>query len=156
MIGLIVAYGKNRVIGNKGCIPWRIKGEQKRFKELTTGNVVVMGRKSYEEIGRPLPNRMTYVVSRTKNFDEEGVKTVASIQEAIDLAGDKNVYISGGAGIYKEAMPYVEKMYITEVELEPEGDTFFPEFDENEFIREVDEEIDGEIPYKYVTYTRKK
>lgn len=155
MIGLIVAYGKNRVIGNKGCIPWRIKGEQRRFKELTTGNVVVMGRRSYEEIGRPLPNRMTYVVSRTKNFDQEGVKTVSSIQEAIDLAGDKNVYISGGAGIYKEAMPYVEKMYITEVDLEPEGDTFFPEFNEEDFIREVDEEIDGEIPYKYVTYTRK-
>ena len=155
MIGLIVAYGKNRVIGNKGCIPWRIKGEQRRFKELTTGNVVVMGRRSYEEIGRPLPNRMTYVVSRTKNFDQEGVKTVSSIQEAIDIAGDKNVYISGGAGIYKEAMPYVEKMYITEVDLEPEGDTFFPEFNEEDFIREVDEEIDGEIPYKYVTYTRK-
>lgn len=155
MIGLIVAYGKNRVIGNKGCIPWRIKGEQRRFKELTTGNVVVMGRRSYEEIGRPLPNRMTYVVSRTKNFDQEGVKTVSSIQEAIDLAGDKSVYISGGAGIYKEAMPYVEKMYITEVDLEPEGDTFFPEFNEEDFIREVDEEIDGEIPYKYVTYTRK-
>jgi len=156
MIGLIVAYGKNRVIGNKGCIPWRIKGEQRRFKELTTGNVVVMGRRSYEEIGRPLPNRMTYVVSRTKNFDQEGVKTVSSIQEAIDFAGDKNVYISGGAGIYKEAMPYVEKMYITEVDLEPEGDTFFPEFNEDDYIREVDEEIDGDIPYKYVTYTRKK
>ena len=125
MIGLIVAYAKNRVIGNEGQIPWRIKGEQKRFRELTTGNVVVMGRRSYEEIGRPLPNRMTYVVSNTKNFDQEGVKTVKSIQEAIDLAGDKNVYISGGARIYEEAMPYVEKMYITEVELEVDGDTFF-------------------------------
>lgn len=155
MIGLIVAYAKNRVIGNNGCIPWRIKGEQRRFKELTTGNVVVMGRRSYEEIGRPLPNRMTYVVSRTKNFDQEGVKTVSSIQEAIELAGDKNVYISGGAGIYKEAMPFVEKMYITEVDLEPEGDTFFPEFDENDFDKEIDEIVDGEIPYKYVTYTRK-
>ena len=156
MIGLIVAYAKNRVIGNNGCIPWRIKGEQRRFKELTTGNVVVMGRRSYEEIGKPLPNRMTYVVSRTKNFDQEGVKTVSSIQEAIELAGDKNVYISGGAGIYKEAMPFVEKMYITEVDLEPEGDTFFPEFDENDFDKEIDEIVDGEIPYKYVTYTRKQ
>lgn len=155
MIGLIVAYAKNRVIGNEGCIPWRIKGEQRRFRELTTGNVVVMGRRSYEEIGRPLPNRMTYVVSKTKNFDEEGVKTVSSIEEAISLAGDKNVYISGGARIYEEAMPYVEKMYITEVDLEPVGDTFFPDFNEDDFIKVVDEEIDGEIPYKYVTYTRK-
>ena len=69
MIGLIVAYDKNRVIGNKGRIPWRIKGEQLRFKNLTTGNVVVMGRRSYEEIGRPLPNRLTIVVSSTKCFD---------------------------------------------------------------------------------------
>lgn len=155
MIGLIVAYAKNRVIGNEGQIPWRIKGEQKRFRELTTGNVVVMGRRSYEEIGRPLPNRMTYVVSNTKNFDQEGVKTVKSIQEAIDLAGDKNVYISGGARIYEEAMPYVEKMYITEVELEVEGDTFFPEFDENLYEKTIDERVEGEIPYTYVTYTRK-
>lgn len=155
MIGLIVAYAKNRVIGNEGQIPWRIKGEQKRFRELTTGNVVVMGRRSYEEIGRPLPNRMTYVVSNTKNFDQEGVKTVKSIQEAIDLAGDKNVYISGGARIYEEAMPFVEKMYITEVELEVEGDTFFPEFDENLYEKTIDERVEGEIPYTYVTYTRK-
>lgn len=155
MIGLIVAYAKNRVIGNEGQIPWRIKGEQKRFRELTTGNVVVMGRRSYEEIGRPLPNRMTYVVSNTKNFDQEGVKTVKSIQEAIDLAGDKNVYISGGARIYEEAMPYVEKMYITEVELEVDGDTFFPEFDENLYEKTIDERVEGEIPYTYVTYTRK-
>ena len=155
MIGLIVAYAKNRVIGNEGQIPWRIKGEQKRFRELTTGNVVVMGRCSYEEIGRPLPNRMTYVVSNTKNFDQEGVKTVKSIQEAIDLAGDKNVYISGGARIYEEAMPYVEKMYITEVELEVDRDTFFPEFDENLYEKTIDERVEGEIPYTYVTYTRK-
>ena len=68
MVGLIVAYAKNRVIGNKGQIPWRIKGEQKRFKELTTGNVVIMGRRTYEEIGKPLPNRNTIVVSKTANY----------------------------------------------------------------------------------------
>ena len=115
MIALIVAYAKNRVIGNKGQIPWRIKGEQKRFKELTTGNVVVMGRRSYEEIGRPLPNRMTYVVSNTKNFDEEGVKTVKSLKEAIDLAADKDIYISGGAGLYKEAIDNIAETTIGNV-----------------------------------------
>ena len=154
MIALIVAYTKNRVIGNKGQIPWRIKGEQKRFKELTTGNAVVMGRRSYEEIGRPLPNRMTYVVSNTKNFDQEGVKTVGSIDEAIRLAGDKDVYISGGAGIYREAMEMVDRMYITEIDVEIEGDTYFPEFDKKDFTYYVDKCVDGEIPYKYVTYTR--
>lgn len=155
MIALIVAYAKNRVIGNKGQIPWRIKGEQKRFKELTTGNVVVMGRRSYEEIGRPLPNRMTYVVSNTKNFDEEGVKTVKSLKEAIDLAADKDIYISGGAGLYKEAIDLVDVMYNTEIDAVIEGDTYFPLFDESEFVKTIDECVDAEIPYRYVTYTRK-
>ena len=72
MIALIVAYSQNRIIGNQGAIPWKIKGEQKRFKELTTGNVVVMGRRSYEEISKPLPNRMTIVVSGTRKFEEIG------------------------------------------------------------------------------------
>jgi len=155
MISLIVAFAKNRVIGNKGCIPWKIKGEQKRFKELTTGNVVIMGRRSYEEIGRPLPNRTTIVVSGTKNFDGENCYTAKSLTEAIELAGDKEVYISGGARLYEEALPLVEKMYITEIDLEIEGDTYFPEFKEEEFVKEINERFDGEIPYTYVTYTRR-
>lgn len=156
MISLIVAYANNRVIGNKGCIPWKIKGEQKRFRELTTGNVVIMGRRSYEEIGRPLPNRTTIVVSNTKNFDAENCMTAASLEEAIKLAGDRDCYISGGARLYEEALPLVEKMYITEIDAVIEGDTLFPEFDENEFVKEVNESFEGEIDYTYVTYTRKE
>lgn len=156
MISLIVAYAKNRVIGNKGCIPWKIKGEQKRFRELTTGNVVIMGRRSYEEIGRPLPNRTTIVVSNTKNFDAENCMTANSLEEAIKLAGDRDCYISGGARLYEEALPLVEKMYITEIDAVIEGDTLFPEFDENEFVKEVNERFEGEIDYTYVTYTRKE
>ncbi len=156
MISLIVAYARNRVIGNKGCIPWRIKGEQKRFKELTTGNVVIMGRRSYEEIGRPLPNRTTIVVSNTRKFEAENCMTAGSLKEAIELAGDREIYISGGARLYEEALPLVEKMYITEIDAEIEGDTFFPEFDKGCYDKEIVEEHDGEIPYTYVTYTRKK
>ena len=155
MIGLIVAYTKNRVIGNKGCIPWKIKGEQKRFRELTTGNVVVMGRRSYEEIGRPLPNRTTIVISNTKNFDCENCMTAKSLAEALELAGDRKVYISGGARLYEEALPLVEKMYITEIDAEIEGDTSFPIFDEELFEKEINERVEGEIPYTYVTYTRR-
>lgn len=156
MIGLIVAYTKNRVIGNKGQIPWKIKGEQKRFRELTTGNIVVMGRRSYEEIGFPLPNRTTIVVSNTKNFDQENCYTVGSLEEAINLGKtmNKNIYISGGAGLYAEAINLVEKMYITEINAVIEGDTYFPEFDERLFEKAVDCKVDGEIPYTYVTYTR--
>lgn len=159
MLALIVAYTRNRVIGNKGQIPWRIKGEQRRFRELTTGNVVIMGRKSYEEIGHPLPNRFTVVVSGTARFEADNCTTAASLPEAIAVAEKrqpgKHLYISGGAGLYREAIDLVEKMYITEVDAEIEGDTFFPVFDEDCFTRTVDERVEGEIPYTYVTYTRK-
>lgn len=157
MVGLIVAYSKNRAIGKDGQIPWRIKGEQKRFRELTTGNVVIMGRRSYEEIGRPLPNRYTIVVSNTKKFEAENCTTVGSLKEALEIADkDKNIYISGGAGLYREAINIVDKMFITEIDAEIEGDTFFPEFEEKDFLREVECYVDGEIPYTYVTYTRKE
>ena len=157
MIGLIVARSQNNVIGKNGQIPWRIKGEQKQFKELTTGNVVVMGRKSYEEIGHPLPNRKTIVVSRTKKYEGENLATASSVEEAIKMAGDEKVYISGGYGLYKEAIPYVDVMYITEVQTEIEdGDTFFPEFDENDFDIEQGETGGEDIKFIRTTYTRKK
>ena len=94
MIGLIVARSKNNVIGRNGEIPWKIKGEQKQFRELTTGNVVFMGRKSYEEIGHPLPNRKNIIVSKSKTFTGENLVTVGSLQEALDISGDENVYSS--------------------------------------------------------------
>ena len=156
MIGLIVAYAKNRVIGNKGCIPWNIEGEQKRFKELTTNNVVIMGRRTYEEIGRPLPNRTTIVVSNSKNFDSENCYTASSLHEALKIAGDRDVYVSGGSKLYKEAINIVDKMYITEIHKVIEGDTYFPEFDKNMFTKNVDKKVEGKIPYTYITYTRIK
>ena len=155
MISLIVAYANNNVIGNKGCIPWNIKGEQKRFRELTTGNVVIMGRRSYEEIGKPLPNRTTIVVSNTKNYNGENCFTAKSLDEAIKMAGDRNIFISGGARLYEESLAIVEKMYITEIDCDIEGDTYFPAFDKEQFVKEIDEVVNGEIPYTYVTYTKK-
>lgn len=130
MIGLIVARSKNNVIGKNGNIPWKIKGEQKQFRELTTGNVVIMGRKSYEEIGHPLPNRMNIVVSTTTEYQGDNLVSVKSLEDALLLAKGRDVYISGGYGLFKEALQIVDKMYITEVDLNIEdGDTFFPEFD---------------------------
>jgi Dihydrofolate reductase len=155
MIAIVVAYAKNQVIGDQGRIPWKIAGEQKRFKELTTGNVVVMGRRSYEEIGRPLPNRITIVISNTKNYDDDNVMTVRTLKEAIEIAGDKDIYISGGARLYEEALPIIEKMYITEINLDVEGDTYFPAFDKSLFTKEMNQMFNGDIPYAYVTYTRK-
>lgn len=155
MIGLIVAYAQNNVIGNNGIIPWKIPGEQKRFKELTTGNVVIMGLRSFEEIGNPLPNRLTIVITRTKNFDSENCITASSLPEALRIAGDRDIYISGGALLYKEALPLVDKLYITEINLEIQGDTFFPDFNKQDFTKELIKTVDGNIPYTYVTYTRK-
>lgn len=137
MIALIVAYAKNQVIGDKGCIPWKIKGEQKRFKDLTTGNVVIMGRRSYEEIGKPLPNRTTIIVSSTKTFCGANCLTAKSLDEAIQMAGDKDIYISGGARLYEEALPLVEKMYVTEIVAEIDSDTYFPSFSKDLFSREI-------------------
>lgn len=156
MVGLIVARSNNNVIGKNGCIPWKIKGEQKQFKELTTGNVVVMGRKSYEEIGHPLPNRKTIVVSRSKKFEGEDLATASSVKEAIEMAGNQDVYIAGGYGLYKEAIPFVEKMYITEVHMNVEdGDVFFPEFDENDFTVTEGETLGDEIKFTRTVYTRR-
>lgn len=155
MISLVVAYGNNKVIGNLGKMPWDIKGELKRFKELTTGNVVIMGRRTYEAIGTPLPDRMTIVISNTRVYEEVNVKTAKSLEEAISMAGHRDIYISGGTRVYEEALPMVEKMYITEVDITVEGDTYFPPFDESEFIKEINEKVEGEIPYVYVTYRRK-
>lgn len=156
MIALIVAYSKNKVIGNKGLIPWKIKGEQRRFKELTEGNIVIMGRRSYEEIGKPLPNRTTIVVSSTKNYDGTNCMTAASLKQALEIAGNRDVFISGGFRLYQESLPLVEKMYITEIGLNITGDTYFPDFNEHEFEKETVLRVDGEIPYTYVTYHRKK
>ncbi|MBN2220886.1 MAG: dihydrofolate reductase [Vallitaleaceae bacterium] len=155
MIALIVAYTKDRVIGKGGQIPWKIKGEQLRFKELTTGQIVIFGRVSYDEIGRPLPNRKTIVISKTKKYEAENCTTVESLEEALLLARGQDVYISGGARLYEEALPLVDVMYITEIEAQIEGDRYFPEFDEEDFEKEIIRRVEGEIPYTYLTYKRK-
>jgi len=170
MVGLIVARSKNNVIGKNGQIPWRIKGEQKQFKELTTGNVVVMGRKSYEEIGHPLPNRLNIIVSRTEKYEGENLLSAPSVQEAIALAQDKealsragftpkgapDIYISGGYGLYKEAVAFVDKMYITEVDTVVEdGDVFFPEFDAEVFEKKTGASGGDEIKFTRTIYTRR-
>ena len=154
MIALIAALSQNRVIGKEGRIPWKIQGEQKRFKELTTGNVVIMGRRSYEEIGRPLPGRTTIVVSSTKDFTGENCYTAHSLPEAIRLAGSRNIFVSGGAGLYEEALPLADRLYITEIDRFFDGDTYFPAFDEKNYKKEIVAEFGGKIPYTYVRYSR--
>ena len=162
MLALIVAYANNRVIGRDGKIPWNIPGEQRRFRELTTGNIVVMGRRTFAEIGRPLPDRITIVVSKSladgaSRQTDDNLLFAGSLEEALFLARDRerDIFISGGARLYEDSLELVEKMYITEIEADVEGDTFFPEFDEKKFTKEIVEHVEGEIPYTYVTYLKK-
>lgn len=157
MIALIVAYGRNRAIGLNGQMPWNIPGELKRFRNLTTGNAIIMGRRTFESIGKALPGRINIVISSRPDYHAEGCLNARSMEEALQMARDtgKDIYITGGAVVYRQAISLCEKLYITEIDAEFEADTFFPEFDESAYTREVEAAVDGEIPYTYVTYTRK-
>ena len=157
MLGLVVAYSKkDKIICLKGALPWNLEQDLHRFRDLTTGKAIVMGRKTYESIGRPLPNRLNIVVSRNCTYEGANLITVRSFEEAIKAAGDKDLMVSGGSSIYKEALPFVEVMYVTEVDYDGEGDAFFPDFDESLFDREEECVItEEELPYTFVTYRRK-
>lgn len=155
MIAIIVAHDRGRIIGKNGRIPWNIEGEKRRFRELTTGNVVIMGRRTYDEIGRPLPNRETIVVSSTRVYDGPACRTASSLPEAIEMAGEKDIYIAGGEKLYEEALPLADRLYITEIDAEFEGDTYFPQYDNDMYERVVCEHVDGGIPYTYVTLYKK-
>lgn len=156
MIALIAACAEGRVIGRDGRIPWDIPGEQHRFRDLTMGHVIVMGRRTYEEIGRPLPGRETIVVSRTRCFDAPHCVTVPSLARALEIAGGRDVYISGGAQLYREALPLADVLYLTQIHAAFDGDTFFPLFDETQFEQTAREDVDAPIAYTYLTYRRKE
>jgi len=159
-IAALAAVATNGVIGHKGDLPWRLSSDLKYFKKLTLGHTMIMGRKTFDTIGRPLPGRTTIVVTRNEDFSADGVKRAGSIDEAIGLAGeDEQIFICGGAEIYALAMPRTDVMYITRVHAEPAGDTFFPEFDDvNEWTLvdaehfEADEQ--NQYPFSFLTYHR--
>ena len=156
MISIIVAVAKGGAIGKEGKMPWKIPGEQRQFKDLTTGHVVIMGRTSYEEIGHPLPERTNIVVSKTKVFSGENLYTVKSLKEAIERAGQEEIFIAGGAELFQEALPLANKIYMTYVHMEvPDADRFFPIFHEEEYKREEIEKVGGETSYLRVLYTKK-
>lgn len=125
----IAAMSENRVIGHGNKIPWHLPEDFKWFKKMTTGQVIVMGRKTFESIGKPLPNRETIVLSRG-GFAHPGVRTIADLRE-IDLANEtREVFICGGAQIYAQALPFCSDLYLTLVKRNVEGDAFFPPFEE--------------------------
>lgn len=155
IISMIAAMSKNRVIGNGLEIPWKIKGEQKRFKELTTGQTIIMGRKTYGSIGRPLPNRKTIVISKSAK-EITGCEVYSSLDEALIMVNVDELFIVGGGTIYKQALPYTDRVYLTIIDKEYNGDVFFPKFEEDFVLEYLPELINGDPSYTYYTYIRKK
>ncbi|MFN4143837.1 dihydrofolate reductase [Aestuariivirga sp.] len=141
MISFVVAVSRNGVIGREGGIPWHISSDLKRFKEITMGKPVVMGRKTWESLPRkPLPGRRNIVITRRRDYAAEGAEVVASAAEAMALCGDApEVAVIGGGEIYRLFWPQVDRLYLSEADLEIDGDTFFPAVDPAEW-REVSRE----------------
>ena len=147
----IAAMSLNRVIGAEGKIPWHLPEDFRWFKRITSGHVIVMGRKTFESIGRPLPDRTTIVLSRS-GFEYPGVYTASSLEGLVPLVVGRQVFICGGAQVYQQALPLCSELYLTLVKRLVEGDAFFPPF-ENEF--ELAGEILDAIEFKILYYVRR-
>ena len=133
-LSIIVAMDRNRVIGNNDSLPWHISADLKNFKKITMGKPIVMGRKTHESIGRPLPGRENIIITRDKTYQAEGCTVLNSIDEIFEhCKDDEEVMITGGSEIYKHTLEQATRLYLTEVHTEVEGDTFFPDFDRKEW-----------------------
>ena len=162
-VSIIAALGNNNVIGRDNQLPWHMPADLKRFKQLTTGHHLLMGRRTYESVGKPLPGRINVVISRSPDYAPEGVAVARSLDEAVgkaEAAGDPEIFIGGGSAIFEQAIHRADRMYLTRVHAEPEGDTYFPEFDdvnEWELVDAEHYEADERNPYPYsfLTYERR-
>ena len=145
-VSLIAALARNRVIGKENRLPWHLPQDLKRFRALTTGHAVIMGRKTFESIGKPLPGRKNIVITRNQDYAPQGVARAASLDEALAIAnssGETEAFVIGGAEIYRIAMPRADRLYLTWIDQEPEGDAFFPEWNDGDFRELSREEFQG-------------
>ncbi len=154
IISIIVAVAENGVIGRQGALPWRLSADLRRFQRLTMGHMIVMGRRTWESIGRSLPGRQMIVVSRQANYRAEGVQVVASLENAMQIAQescDQELFIIGGAEIYRQALPHATRLYLTRVCAEVKGDTQFPEIDFRQWngIESESHKADDKNDYDY-------
>ncbi len=167
MISLIAAVGKNRVIGVEGDLPWHLSGDLKFFKQTTMGKPIIMGRITYDSIGKPLPGRPNIVITRNPDFKPDGVDVVRSLEEALALAKryaagleTSEVMIIGGAQIYSASIAKADRLYLTEVDLSPKGDAYFPEYSPNEWAeisRETVKSAGNDSPdFAFVTLERNR
>lgn len=150
LISLMVAMSSNRVIGRNGCLPWRLPADLQRFKRLTMGQSVLMGRRTYQAIGRPLPGRQIIVLSCNPEFQADGCRVAADLNSGITAARSDELFICGGGEVYRQALPLAEKIYLTELLRQVEGDTCFPELPPGEFCLSHSEELmDGGEPCRF-------
>jgi dihydrofolate reductase len=159
-LSIIVAASRNNVIGKDNQLIWRLSADLKRFKALTTGHTIIMGRKTFDSIGKPLPNRTSVIITRQEDYKQEGCIVVHSLEEALEAVKDQEkVFIIGGGTIYEQAMEKADELYLTLVHKEFDGDTFFPEVkaEEWESVERVDCMPDekNEYPYSFIDYVRK-
>lgn len=158
-LNMIVATSKNRAIGSNGEIPWHYSEDMKHFRRTTKGHPIIMGRKTYDSIGRPLPKRLNIIVTRNPDLKIDGCVVVNSLEEAIKFANNSSTevpFIIGGAEIYKMALPKTTRLYLTIVNKECEGDTFFPEIDLDEWELQSSHTLVRPDEVKLYHYTRRE
>lgn len=154
MITIIVAIGNNYVIGKDGWMPWNLPEDLKQFKQKTLHHTVVMGRKTFESIGKPLPKRKNLVVTRDPRWYAQGVEVISDFEDFLrkNHQGDEEIFIAGGAQIYRVALPYADKLIISHIDTDIEGDTYFPKWDRAKFELTESVEYEG---FTVKTYMKK-
>jgi dihydrofolate reductase len=159
IVSILAAVARNGVIGRDNGLPWRLPEDLKRFKTLTLGHPVIMGRRTFDSIGRALPGRENIVVTRAREYDAPGCRVVHSLGAALSAAaGADEAFVIGGAEIYALALPLARRLYMTEIDADVEGDTVFPEYDRgawSEIAREPGSPAPGGPRYDFVVYARR-
>lgn len=156
-VSIIAAMSRNKIIGNGPDIPWKVKGEQKLFKEITSGGTLVMGRKTFDTIGRALPGRKTIIVTRQSEFTAENCMVVNSIEDALEKSSQlgREVFVAGGGEIYSQTINMADDLHLSVIDTDVEGDVKFPSFSESDFDIIEEKHFESNINYTYRHYHRK-
>lgn len=155
-VSMIAAVGKNLELGKNNNLIWHFKEDMKFFKDTTMGHTVVMGRKTFESLPKALPGRKNIVISSNAEYQAQGATVVTSVEEALQIADNEEIFVLGGGKIYAEFLPYADKLYLTEIDAECEdADTYFPQFNKSEYIKEIINyyDIDG-VEFYHVVYKK--
>lgn len=156
MMSLIVAMARNCIIGNRGTIPWHLPDDLRWFKRHTMGHSLLMGRRTYEAIGRSLPGRRMLVLSRNSDYPVCAGIRVASVAEALDLArSESQLFVCGGGDVYRQTLPLAHRLYVTEIDIEVTGDTSFPAFDRESYDLIYEEHRQAEFDYRFLIWQKK-